>query len=123
MELDGGGRAAVVLPPAAAEARRGGGAKGAGPFPPWPASYQMNLSTVLMPCNSSGLIDPETLKGWALNSFDWSTGKSAWAAARPMDCEETLLRQAEVTAAALGGGMQRNWVYRSTCGKGGGELF
>ena len=33
---------------------------GGGPaVPPWPPTWQMNLSTIIQPCNSSGYFDPE----------------------------------------------------------------
>ena len=34
-------------------------------LPPWPSSYALNRSTVLMVCNSSGLTDPESVRGWS----------------------------------------------------------
>ena len=39
----------------------GGGAhaqKGRPAIPPYPVTYQMNRSTIIMPCNESGLTDP-----------------------------------------------------------------
>lgn len=69
-------------------------------LPPWPASYQLNRSTVAMPCNSSGWISTPVATGWALQSVDWSNGKAQWAAMKPMDCEERLVEQAARTLAA-----------------------
>jgi hypothetical protein len=30
----------------------------------------MNRSTIIMPCNESGLTDPESTKGWGIVDFD-----------------------------------------------------
>ena len=48
--------------------------------PPWPPTYVMSASTVLMPCNGTGLIDPSSptagdFSKWAFASIDWSNGK------------------------------------------------
>lgn len=69
-------------------------------LPPWPASWALNRSTVAMPCNASGWLSTEVTSGWALQSIDWSNNKAAWAAAKPMDCEECLVEQAARTLAA-----------------------
>ena len=96
----------------------GGGGGGAyrdgvsvsGPFPPWPAVWQLNLSTILMPCNETALTPPAALAGWALQSYDWSNAKTQWAAAKPMNAEELLFAQARSNA---GSGV-RTWVYRNS---------
>ncbi len=46
--------------------------------------YQMNQSTIIMPCNNSGYMDPERTKAWSIIDFDWSNGKALWTKARPM---------------------------------------
>lgn len=61
--------------------------------PNWPATYQMNQSTILMVCNYSGYTDPQSTKGWTIVDFDWSNSRTEWAAAKPMDCEERLITQ------------------------------
>lgn len=66
-------------------------------LPKWPATYQMNLSTIIMPCNGTGPTDPESTKGWAYIDFDWSNWKGigsadGWAKHKPMDCEEVPAR-------------------------------
>ena len=33
--------------------------------PTWTPTYQMNKSTIIMPCNGTGPTDPESTKGWA----------------------------------------------------------
>jgi len=80
-------------------------------LPPWPSSYALNRSTVLMVCNSSGLTDPESVRGWSLLFWDWSNGKQMWAAAKPMNAEELLVEQVARTAAALPD--SRSFVYRN----------
>ena len=37
---------------------------------PYPVTYQMNRSTIIMPCNKSGFTDPESTKGWGIVDFD-----------------------------------------------------
>lgn len=87
-----------------------------------PVSYQMNRSTIIMPCNMSGAgpaaagthagsyltalpiaaagyTDPASTVGWSVIDFDWSNAKQLWAKAQPMDCEERLLVQARRAAA------------------------
>ena len=29
-------------------------------------TYQMNRSTIIMPCNNTGFTDPESTKGWGI---------------------------------------------------------
>ena len=33
---------------------------------PYPVTYQMNRSTIIMPCNESGLTDPQSTRGWGI---------------------------------------------------------
>jgi hypothetical protein len=35
----------------------------------------MNESTIIMPCNNSGYMDPKRTIGWSIIDFDWSNGK------------------------------------------------
>jgi hypothetical protein len=58
-----------------------------------PPTYQMNMSTIIMPCNYSGFTDPKTTIGWAIIDFDWSNGKQIWAKNHPMNDEELLQQQ------------------------------
>lgn len=75
-------------------------------------TYQMNTSTIIMPCNNSGFTDPQTTKGWGIIDFDWSNGKSIWVKNRPMNDEEVLQQQVVMsTSASLG---QTVWVYRGS---------
>ena len=53
-------------------------------LPSAPARYQMNQSTIIMPCNNSGYTDPASTVGWSIIDFDWSNGKAIWTKQRPM---------------------------------------
>lgn len=64
-------------------------------LPPWPHTYAMAKSTIMMPCNDSGWMDPEIAGRWGLVDFDWSNAKAMWANAKPMDCQERLVTQVE----------------------------
>jgi len=57
------------------------------------------MSTLTMQCNGSGWSSPDRGAQFGIVSYDWSNAKAQWAAAKPMDCEERLLKQAEMTAA------------------------
>lgn len=67
-------------------------------LPTWAPTYQMNESTILMTCNSTGATDPDTISGWSYVDFDWSNWKGTgstdgWAKHQPMDCEELMAKQ------------------------------
>ena len=69
-----------------------------------------------MPCNYSGPMDPQDTKGWQYVDFDWSNWKGrgdadGWAKHKPMDCEELLLEQVQMTTSASPG--TTVWVYRN----------
>ena len=40
-------------------------------LPPYPQSWQLNRSTIIMPCNYSGPTDPQSTVGWSIVDFDW----------------------------------------------------
>jgi hypothetical protein len=40
-------------------------------LPAGPPVYQLNLSTIIMPCNDTGPTDPASTKGWGVIDFDW----------------------------------------------------
>lgn len=65
--------------------------------PPWPATYNMSLSTITMACNSSGWYNATLGAQFGIVSYDWSNEKSDWANSKPMDCEERLVTQATMT--------------------------
>jgi hypothetical protein len=40
--------------------------------PPWPPTWNMTLSTIAMPCNYTGYMNPAALGGsFGITSFDW----------------------------------------------------
>ena len=65
--------------------------------PPWAPTYNLSLSSLTMQCNGSGWSSPQRGAQFGVISYDWSNAKAAWAAAKPMDCEERLARQAKLT--------------------------
>ena len=80
-------------------------------------TWLMNLSTIIMPCNNTGYTDPKSTLGWGVVDFDWSNGKGTgtadgWAKHTPMDDEEMLYKQVEMTTNATKG--TTVWVYRNT---------
>ena len=55
--------------------------------PQWKPTYNMSLSTTIMPCNYSGLYDYEkfpSLGRFSLVDFDWSSAKAEWVNQSPM---------------------------------------
>ena len=85
--------------------------------PRWNPTWQMNRSTVLYACNTTGMHDVAEAVKFGLVVYDWSNGIGIWAKARPMDAEALLLKQAEAVLAAdpgVPGGAPRVWVYRNT---------
>ena len=42
------------------------GSKNALPRAPYKQTWQMNLSTIIQPCNNTGYTDPESTKGWGI---------------------------------------------------------
>jgi hypothetical protein len=98
--------------------------------PPWPATWNMSLSTMTMACNQSGWFNVTIGAAFGITSYDvsagrdtrgrrrvpashpfpsppllpfhsqWSNAKAQWAVARPMDCEERLAHQGSLTKAA-----------------------
>lgn len=78
-------------------------------------TWMMNKSTIIMPCNNTGYTDPSTTLGWGIVDFDWSNGKGTgtadgWVKHAPMDDEEMLFKQVQMTAAATPG--TTVWIYR-----------
>ena len=53
-----------------------------------------------MPCNYSGYFDYTIAGKFAVVDYDWSNAKAEWSAAKPMDCQERLVKQAAMTKAA-----------------------
>ncbi len=83
----------------------------AGSTPRWAATYDMQRSTIVMPCNNSGFMDTAATQNWGVVDFDWSNAKGTWANQRPMDCEERLVAQARLVKSH--NPQAKVWVYRN----------
>ena len=62
----------------------GCGGIGAGVVPraPYVQTWLMNLSTIIMPCNYTGLTDPASTKGWGI--VDFGLSRNVILASSPM---------------------------------------
>jgi len=83
-------------------------------LPLWTPTYQMNRSTFIMACNNSGSFNPEFAAQWGIADFDWSNwkyGATGWTTSAPMDCQEKLLSQAQMTKQA--NPSMKVFVYRN----------
>ena len=79
--------------------------------PKWKPTWEMARSTIFMPCNDSGFLDPAISAQWGIVDFDWSNGKDMWTKQQPMDCEERLVAQAELVKGK--NAEAKVWVYRN----------
>ncbi len=113
--------AAAALPRAAAADSSGctwpETCPGTVPRAPYQQTWLMNRSTIIMPCNNTGFTDPATTKGFGIVDFDWSNAKGTgaaegWAKHKPMDDEELLFKQVQMTTAETQG--TTAWIYRNT---------
>ena len=77
----------------------------------WAPTYNMSMSTVIMPCNTSGYFDPVVAGRYGLVDIDWRNGKNVWANGHPMDSEAMLVAQARLIKSA--NPATRVWVYRN----------
>ena len=71
-------------------------------------TWLMNASTIIMPCNNTGYTQPASTAGWGIVDFDWSNGKGkgdapGWVKHSPMDDEEMLFKQVQMTTSATKG--------------------
>ena len=85
-------------------------------YPKWPATYQMNESTIIMACNYSGYFSTEVvtkLARFAIVDIDWSNANAIWVNEKPMTCQESLLTQAKAIKAV--NNKTKVWVYRLSC--------
>lgn len=74
----------------------------------------MASSTIIMPCNTSGPLAPtEFFSSFGVVDVDWSNEKDLWAQAKPMDCQERLITQAQTLKATkpANGVTPRVFVY------------
>ena len=47
-----------------------------GTLPRMKQTWQLNLSTIIMPCNNTGFTDPNTTLGWGIVDFDCACERS-----------------------------------------------
>lgn len=85
--------------------------RGVAQLSPWPQSWVLNESTIIMACNYSGDLDPLATGRFAIVDVDWSSGKAEWARGRPMRADTSLVRQALAVADAVPG--RRVFTYRN----------
>ena len=82
--------------------------------PTWPATYQMNASTIILPCNYTGFQVPSTTAGWGIVDFDWSNDLAGWSGATPMDNDERQLVQVKmIMDSPLTPEYTKVWIYRN----------
>ena len=71
-------------------------------LPKFPPTYNMQQSTIAMPCNYTGYMDMGGDIGkFGIIDFDWSNAKQIWANANPMNTEELLVEQAKRRKASI----------------------
>ena len=64
-------------------------------LPRFPPTWDMQQSTMVMPCNYSGTMDMRSSVGkFGIVDVDWSNMKKIWSNSHPMDAEELLIDQA-----------------------------
>jgi hypothetical protein len=80
-------------------------------LPPYPPTWQLNKSTIVMSCQFNGTLDPSQFGGWAIQDYDWSNMLDQWSDAVPMTTDESLLKQVELTKAAQPDA--KTWIYRA----------
>ena len=90
---------------------------GSGPcrVPTWPATWQMNASTIIMPCNYTGYQVPKTVADWGITDFDWSNNLAGWSSSTPMDNDERQLIQVKmIKEDPLTPKYKKVWIYRNS---------
>ena len=71
-------------------------------LPLFPHTYNMQQSTIAMPCNYTGFMDMSGDIGkFGIIDFDWSNAKQIWANAQPMSSEELLVEQSKRRKSAI----------------------
>ena len=81
--------------------------------PPWEPTFDVKSSLISMQCNSSGMSNATRGAEFGIVSYDWSNNKQTWAAAKPMTCEESLLKQALATKQLQTSKHKHVFVYRN----------
>lgn len=65
--------------------------------PPWKPTWSLGRSTLSMVIHRGGWSSPTHGAEFGIISYDWSNAKAQWAMQQPMDCQERLLQQAQMT--------------------------
>lgn len=86
-------------------------------LPKYEQTWDMQRSTVIMPCNRSGPLDPEFFGQFGIVDVDWSNEKNTWANQHPMNSSGLMLEQAlsirkRSKIGAKGRGKTKVWAYR-----------
>jgi hypothetical protein len=71
----------------------------------------MPRSTIIQPCNESGLLDAALMGRFGVVSLDWSNAKAVWANQRPMASDKLMVTQAQLIQKV--NPLTRVWVYRN----------
>ena len=79
-------------------------------LPPWKPSWNMSLSTVIQPCNASGMFDTAFGSRFGIVDFDFENAWKQWSNEKPMDAE-TLMVEAAVSNQRANP-ESRSFVYR-----------
>ena len=77
----------------------------------WQPTWDMAMSTAMMPCNTSGWFDPTLAAKYGLADFDWSNARAMWANSAPMDDGARLITQAAMVKAVNPN--THVWIYRN----------
>eukprot|EP01043_Picozoa_sp_COSAG02_P088920 COSAG02_NODE_25961_length_644_cov_1.223853_1_plen_214_part_11 len=77
----------------------------------WQPTWDMAMSTIMMPCNTSGWFDSVLAAKYGIVDFDWSNARQLWANAAPMDDGARLITQAAMVKAVNPN--SHVWIYRN----------
>jgi hypothetical protein len=72
---------------------------------------QMSMSTIIMPCNTSGWFDASFAAQYGIVDIDWSNGRAQWSRSTPMDDDSRLATQAAMIKAINPN--THVWIYRN----------
>ena len=100
----------VAMPQRAVHATRHDALAGVHPLPRWEPTFNMSLSTIIMPCEYDKFITDPTIRKFGVVDLDWSNSKALWVNEKPMQCEENLVKQATIMKAETP--LSKVWVYR-----------
>lgn len=81
------------------------------PLPQFAATWSLAESTIVMPCNYTGGLDPAAVDRWGIVDIDWSNDKAHWVNTHPMTSEEELVAAAQAIKDRRP--QAKVWVYRN----------